>query len=196
MLLSLATTQGAIAPPVRTFARRSNLPLLPNQLWQIHSGVVRTLTWTEAGEVVTLGLWGPGDVLGIPLSSADPLQAECVTEVVARSLQPQDWPQVTDALLRHARQTEELLSMVRSGPVQATLIQVLNWLAQRFGNEHDHGRRIALRITHQELADLVGSTRVTVTKLLSTLERQGFIHRHQRQIVVRPDRTPFWHYEI
>ncbi|MGL4377557.1 MAG: hypothetical protein ACRCT1_14050, partial [Microcoleaceae cyanobacterium] len=41
------------------FPRRALLPNKKDGLWQIESGVVRTLTWLEDGTIITLGLWGP-----------------------------------------------------------------------------------------------------------------------------------------
>lgn len=57
------------APPTwlvtrQTFDRRSLLPLKPDTLWRIETGVVRNMTWFENGNLVNLGLWGPGDVVG------------------------------------------------------------------------------------------------------------------------------------
>jgi len=63
-------------PTFSTFARRSLLPLRHDSLWKIETGVVRTLTLLEDGTSVTLGLWGPNDVVGKVLSKADPYQIE------------------------------------------------------------------------------------------------------------------------
>jgi CRP-like cAMP-binding protein len=75
----------------RKFARRATLPLENNYLWQIETGVVRTLTWLEDGTIVTLGLWGVGDVVGRTLSKAEPYQIECMTPVKAILLPVDQW---------------------------------------------------------------------------------------------------------
>jgi CRP-like cAMP-binding protein len=187
---------GLSEPTHQAFGRRAHLPLPADQLWQIHSGVVRTATWTEEGAMVTLGLWSAGDILGRALSSANPHQAECLTEVTASLLPREEWHRVTDSLIRHIRHSEELLEILHCPQVEASLLRVLNWLAQRFGQESKFGRRIELRLTHQELAELIGSTRVTVTRLLSSFERRGLIQRQQRRITITQEAEPFWHYEI
>jgi CRP-like cAMP-binding protein len=79
---------------------------------------------------------------------------------------------------------------------ESSLLRLLAWLANRFGQEVEQGQRIALRLTHQDIADLIGLTRVTVTRLLNDFERQGIIQRKERQFIVLHDRLPFWHYEI
>ncbi|NJR53028.1 MAG: Crp/Fnr family transcriptional regulator, partial [Leptolyngbyaceae cyanobacterium CSU_1_3] len=53
--------------------------------------------------------------------------------------------------------------------------QLLDWLADKFGHESDQGQLIQLRLTHQDIADTLGTTRVTVTLLLSQFEQQGRI---------------------
>jgi CRP-like cAMP-binding protein len=55
---------------------------------------------------------------------------------------------------------------------------------------------IDLRLTHQDIAEIIGSTRVTVTRLLNAFEKQGIIQRMQRRFIVLHDQPNFWHYEI
>jgi CRP-like cAMP-binding protein len=45
------------------FRRREILRLQPNQIWQIETGFVRTTTWTQSGDIHTLGIWGAGDIV-------------------------------------------------------------------------------------------------------------------------------------
>lgn len=60
------------------------------------------------------------------------------------------------------------------------LTKLLIWLAQKFGSKVSQGILIELRLTHHELADMIGSTRVTVTRLLNQLDKE--------KIIVRPCR--------
>lgn len=76
------------------------------------------------------------------------------------------------------------------------LLRLFGWLAKRFSQEVEQGKLIALRLTHQDIAEIIGSTRVTVTRLLNTFEKQGIIQRVQRHFIVLHDQLPFWHYEI
>jgi CRP-like cAMP-binding protein len=79
---------------------------------------------------------------------------------------------------------------------ESSLLQLLTWLAKRFGQEVEQGKLIDLRLTHQDIAELIGLTRVTVTRVLSDLEKQGMIQRQERHFIVLYDQSPFWHYEI
>jgi CRP-like cAMP-binding protein len=178
------------------FSRRSLLPLGANYLWKIESGVVRTLTWLEDGTTVTLGLWGVGDVVGRVLSTAEPYQIECLTPVEVTLLSLDKWYQVNEAIIRHSQQIQELLQIVHCRSVDASLLKLLAWLAKKFGQEVEKGQLIELRLTHQEISETIGTTRVTVTRLLNDFEKQGIIQRLPRKFIVLQEKQPLWHYEI
>jgi len=180
------TTHLAVPPNLRqqTFNRRDVIPLQPNCLWKIEQGIVRTTTWGESGALTTLGYWGTGDVVGRPLSQTDPYQIECLTNVKASILPLHLWYQALTAVLRHIQQVEELLNIVHSKPAQRCLTQFLLWLAAKFGCEVNQGKLITLRLTHQEIAETLGMTRVTVTRLLNQFERDGMIQRYRQRLIV------------
>jgi len=166
------------------FSRNDCLPSRPDLLWSVEWGIVRTLTWNEEGAMITLGYWGAGDVVGQPLSGVYPFQIDCLTSVEATSIPYQQWHQVLDGIMAHSRQSEELFSIVRSERVYNRLDKLLIWLGNKFGRTVSQGILIDLRLTHQNLAELIGTTRVTVTKLLKVLEAEGKILRQQRHYIV------------
>ena len=180
-----------IYPPVlianlsqRTFNRHDLIPLQPDVLWQIEQGTVRSLTWSEEGTPLTLGYWSVGDVVGQPLSSVQSYQIECLTSVEASCIPAHQWNQALDAIFRHNRQVEELLCIVRQQSTHERLRQLLIWLARKFGRSVESGQLINLRLTHQDIAEVIGATRVTVTRLLSRFEQEGIIHRPRRHLIL------------
>lgn len=180
----------------RIFARRALIPLERDYLWQISTGVVRTLTYSEDGTAITLGLWGAGDIAGRALSKANSYQIECLTPVEATILPLSRWQEANEALLRHIQQVQEFLEILHCRSVDASLLRLLNWLAKRFGREIEQGQLIDLRLTHQEIAEIIGATRVTVTRTLNEFEKQGIIQRLPQRFIVLHEQQPFWHYEI
>jgi CRP-like cAMP-binding protein len=111
------------------FGRRSLLPLGQDYLWHIETGVVRTLTWLEDGTTVTLGIWGPGDVVSRVLSKAEPYQIECLTPVEVILLPLNRWHQVTEAMIRHIQQFQEFLQILHCRSVEDSLLQLLQQIA-------------------------------------------------------------------
>lgn len=174
---------------------RSVLPLKPSSLWKIEVGVVRTVTWHEDGTLVTLGVWGAGDLVGQAFSKIEPYQIECLSRVEAIILPLEECLPMTDVLLSHIQQVEELMVIRSYKTVEIMLIKLLGWLAKKFGRVVEQGHLIDLRLTHQDIADLLNSTRVTITRALTQLEAQGLIYRLSlHRIVLKEEQI--WHYEI
>lgn len=169
----------------RVFSRRELIPPRQDLLWKIERGAVRTFTWSEQGTLITLGYWGANDVVGYPLSRLNPYQIECLTSVEMSILPTGLWEQAFDAMLLHIQQAEELLSIVHRKPVSLRLWQFLIWLAEKFGRDVEQGRLIDLGITHQEIAEVINTTRVSVTRLLQQFEEEGILLRYQRRLILR-----------
>lgn len=177
----------AVFPPQlapRNFNRYDCLPLWPEALWKIERGIIRTITWTAEGRIISLGYWGPGDIIGQPLSRLDPYQLECRTAVTVSLIPPTQWPSQVDRILAHIRDAEELHSIVQSSGTDQRLLNFLIWLGKKFGYSTEAGRLIDLRLTHLEIADVIGATRVSVTRMMQRLEHQGYISRPRRHYVV------------
>ncbi len=167
------------------FSRRQIMPIQNHILWRIERGAVRTLTWNEDGTFTTLGYWGVGDIIGYPLSKIQPYQIECLTSVEVSILPSHLWHQDIDALLSHIQQSEKLLSIVHRKPVSLRLWQFLVWLGEKFGRNVEQGKLIDLNVTHQEMGEVLNTTRVTVTRLLQQFESEGAILRHRRNLILR-----------
>jgi len=184
-----------VSPLRQKFSVRSPLPVKQQSLWRIEVGAVRTLTWLEDGTPISMGLWGPGDIVGQALSTLDPYQIECLTAVEASLLPLDREPIPNEWILNHLRQAESLLVIRSYRRVDLMLVKLLGLLAKRFGREVESGNLIDLRLTHQDLAELMGTTRVTVTRILGQFEEQGLIERLSlHRIVLKEYET--WHYEI
>jgi len=177
------------------FSARAALTTQPDRLWQIESGFVRTLTWLEDGTNVALGIWGEGDVVGIPLSQADPFQIECITRVEAIALTFSKLQNPSKVLLTHLHQAEALMQIHSQKRIDVKLLKFLEWLDKRFGQDVETGRLINLRLTHQDIADTIGSTRVTVTRMLNQFEKQGLIQCLPLQRIIVHEQE-LWHYQI
>ena len=166
------------------FAPSELIPLKSEFYWLLQKGIVKTRAWTEEGHPITLGYWGERDVIGQPLSLVYPCQAKCITKVQALLIPAHQANNISDFIHHHVRQTEELLYIMRSDRMYERLCKILRWLGSKFGTEIEIGQLIELHITHQELAEIIGSTRVTVTKIVNQLEKEGFLTRPERNTIV------------
>ncbi|MBD2663390.1 putative Transcriptional Regulator, Crp/Fnr family [Richelia sinica FACHB-800] len=195
MSLYPGLTQLPIKDTRQYFARRSLLPDQKNTIWQIETGFVRTFTYLEDGTTVALGLWGPGDMVGTAFSQVKPYQIECLTKVEVNLIPLGEYSEIAQTLLHHIQQAEELMIIRSYKKVETMLIKLLAWLSKKFGSEVEKGRLIDMRLTHEDLAEMIGSTRVTITRILGQLEQEGLIDRLSlHRIVLREEEV--WYYEI
>ena len=78
-------------------------------------------------------------------------------------------------MLSHIQRTQELLRILHSRKIKLRLLRLLKWLADRFGNHLPEGQILDIRLTHQEIADIISTSRVTVTRLLNQFEQENKI---------------------
>jgi CRP/FNR family transcriptional regulator, cyclic AMP receptor protein len=84
------------------------------------------------------------------------------------------------ARLRQVWQTQSVSSSTADARIRMGIYQ----LAKKHGIRDAHGTIIDLKITHQELAEMVGTSRETVTRTLAHLREQGIIEIEQRRITL------------
>lgn len=190
-----SVSQQIFQTPPSFISRRNYLRGDPKFFWLIRKGFVRTFTYTENVNTVTLGIWGRGDIISPSLSSVPNYFIEAMTAVEAIPIYTQNWQPPTELILKYWQQTERLLLARAEMSVSLILMNILNWLSKRFGQLDDKGLLIDLNLTHQDLSELCGTSRVTVTRLLKKFEEDGLILRDSRKITLVSTTKP-WHYEI
>lgn len=168
----------------RVLKRHQLIPSRCDSLWRIECGFVRTTTVNEDGALIVLGYWGGEDIVGHAMSQVEAYQIECLTPVEVSLLPQEQWNQSVDALVKHIQQLEELLSILSHHPAQQKLWKFLKFLGQRFGVEVEQGRLIPMLLSHEEIAETINTTRVTVTRLLQTFEYEGKLLRQKKQLIL------------
>ncbi|MDR7521166.1 MAG: Crp/Fnr family transcriptional regulator [Armatimonadota bacterium] len=91
---------------------------------------------------------------------------------------------VMKVLAERLRRAEEAIENLSFRDVPERLATLLVRLAEAYGESHGQGRRLALRVTHQDLASMIGATRETVTNVLARFRDEGLIAVEDRHIVV------------
>jgi CRP-like cAMP-binding protein len=154
-------------------------------------GVVQLSTLYPNGDEGLLGLACPSMPFGVPFSQLNPYEAIALTDVVLMRIhimEIEQSPRLAQGLFRELtrrlQQTESLLAIAGHRRVDERLRQLLSLLRQDLGQVTSNGIRLSTRLTHQQLAGLIGTTRVTVTRLLKDFREEGWIetdeHRHLR----------------
>ena len=84
------------------------------------------------------------------------------------------------------RQSDEAIESLLSREVSVRLARLLLNLGERFGETNGSGTVLNLRLTHQDLANMIVSTREAVSKVMSEFQRVGLIEVRNRRICLSP----------
>ncbi|MBE9203034.1 Crp/Fnr family transcriptional regulator [Synechocystis salina] len=178
----LNTLVGLDSQPLQFYERGDIVPPKDQGCWQIYRGVLQVSQWTLGGDEVLMGWAQPGSFVGLDFSAnqRETYQIRALTDVYLRGYSLQMITNnaklcrlVLDQTLQQVRQREALLAIAGYKRVDERLQGLLNLLGQELGQPTTGGLRLSVRLTHQMLANAIGTTRVTVTRLLGEFQAQG-----------------------
>jgi CRP/FNR family cyclic AMP-dependent transcriptional regulator len=169
-------------------------------LYLVTSGAVRLAAVLLSGREVVVGMLGAGDVFGeIALlgGGPSPVEARAVGEAEVAALPVSS---IYAVVRRNPAWATELLRLVASRlhrtaaaleealahDVPTRLSRRLCELARHHGVREDGGVRLLLPLTQEDLGRMVGASRESVNKGLSTLSARGLIRSERRRYVI-PD---------
>ena len=171
-------------------------------LYIILSGRLRSYSVSAAGREITYGIYGPGEYLGEmsldggPRSaSVQALEASVCAVVTRHTLERfiEDQPQFAMFMLRQvirkARAATMSAKQMALNDVYGRLALLLDSLAKP---QLDSTRLVAERLTHQQMAALLGCSREMVSRLMKDLERGGYVLPKGAGWVVEPTLPKRW----
>lgn len=175
------------------------LPGDPGQsLFFVNGGRVKISKVTRDGKALTLDYCGPSEIFGetcLVDGGAREEMAEAMENSMITELERTDFEkllqvhaslgfQMTRLLAKRRRDVENKLETLVFRDVTSKLAELLLQLAEEYGVDDARGTLVALKITHQELANLIGSTRETVSLTLSQFKRKKYICTEGRKVII------------
>jgi CRP/FNR family transcriptional regulator, global nitrogen regulator len=169
-----------------------------DQLYFVLSGTVRLYKIYGDYKEATTALLKDGGVFG-KLSLVEgrwqDVFAEAVTEARVAGVQKASLERVVksdpefalrlfSSLSERLRQSDEVIESLLHREVSTRLATLLVNLSERFGEEDGTGTHIGVRLTHQDLANMIASTREAVSKVMSEFQRDGVIETRSRRIFI------------
>ena len=163
-------------------------------LYIILSGRLRAFASDANGKEITLGLYGRGEFVGetaldggpcsVSIEAAEPsvcsiVPRETLTAFIAES--PTFALDLLAKVVRRARAATESARSFALLDVYGRLSLLLNELAEP---QPDGSRRVAERMTHQQIADRVVCSREMISRLLKDLESGGYVAQRDRRLVL------------
>jgi CRP/FNR family cyclic AMP-dependent transcriptional regulator len=173
-----------------------------NALFMIHSGLVKIVRYTADGEGTILRLLGSGECMGeMALLDGQPRSAtaEALTAVTAVTLDREAlralvarrpelaWTLMSELSMMVRRVTQQLLDTVWLN-LSGRMARILLTLAEQYGEPGPQGTQIRLPLTHEELAQMAGAARPTVTLQLREFRNRGLLTTGRDGIIIhRPE---------
>jgi CRP/FNR family transcriptional regulator, cyclic AMP receptor protein len=164
----------------------------------LRSGRVKLSRRSPTGGEVIITLCGAGELVGfsgLSRSSTRLVTAQVIEAGEAAVIDEADFrafmashPAVAVAVIEVMRHRMEAvadaLTDIVSEDVPSRIVRLLRRLAQRQGHHRNGQWTLDLRLTHQEMANMIGARRQTVTTAINDLHRTGILKRHEHQIVI------------
>lgn len=183
--------------------RRGETIYLPGDpsdtIFFLRKGRVKLAYLDESGKRLTLMICGRGEPFGEMA-----LAGEEERTLIAEALENVELCAVSkDELLRFAEETPSLSFRITKlvglrfleienrledlifKDVHTRLARLLVKLGGRYGVPEDGGVRIDIRITHQDLAELIGSARETTSAALGEFQQEGLIEKSRSRIFIK-----------
>jgi len=168
-------------------------------LFVLVSGRAKVVLFGENGREMTLSILRSGDFFGeMSLFDGKPRSANVVAERDTTLLvlekeafmaQIQRNPQIAIRLLQEMasrlRSANEIINNLALHDVSSRLTRTLVSLAEENGEMQEEGILIRQRPTQQDLANMVGTCRETVSRALSAMARQGLVVSRGRSLLLR-----------
>jgi len=187
---------------MRDYRRGESIYLLgdpSDSVYLVKRGRVKLSLISETGRKLVLSLLGPGELFGEEAltgertrrltaeafedSSVCIVKREAALELILAS--PKLALKLMELWGRRLRQIQEKLEDLLFKDTEARLSCMLLELAKEYGKKRGEAIEIAFRVTHQELADLVGSARESITTMLNRFEREGILEKSRYSIIIK-----------
>jgi CRP-like cAMP-binding protein len=166
------------------YAAKQKIPLYGDDVWIVYRGIVQIQNLHYSGDESILGMLGPMMPFSRVFADLDSYDVHALTDVDLLRLSWQDIQQspalameMNHLLTRRLQQAEVLLTLLNKNQIGERLLRFLAFLAREFGKETPEGIRVDIRLTHQQIANMVGTTRTTVTRLLGGFKRASLLSK-------------------
>lgn len=170
-------------------------------MYAVLSGRLRVYLDDDQGNEITIRFLESGDVFGELALLSDTQRSanvvtieDCKLSVISRidfmeclTGSPKMALHIIRTLVRRIQEMTDEISALALLDVYGRVRAAL----ERLAKEHE-GRRVTDRLTHQELANMVGSSREMVSRILRDLKAGGYISTDHKRITIEHDLPSGW----
>ena len=187
---------------IRSF-RRNQVIFLEEEtgkyMYIVLAGKIKVTKTTPEGKETVLAIHQPGDFFGemaLLDGKTAPATVSAMEDCRVATVSGSDFQnylmrnekvvkQIIQVLCSRLRQVWAQVHSLSYSTADARIRGTLLQLSRRHGVPDARGIIIDLKITHQELAGMVGTSRETVSRTLAKLQRDGILQIDGRRIILR-----------
>lgn len=173
-----------------------------NRVYIMVSGVAK-LSIENRNERVLVGLVGPGEIFGVSSllpRTTRPFRCDAFTDCTVAIVKPETFVEASlgvplETLSRFLDVTVARwwMMLIRYANfvgvgLRERLAAALLELGSKFGVQDARGVLLTLKLTHEDLADLVGASRQRTTVQLKEFEREMALIRDGRRMIIVPEK--------
>ncbi|MBI2252946.1 MAG: Crp/Fnr family transcriptional regulator [Armatimonadetes bacterium] len=169
-----------------------------NTIYTIKSGLVKISKLSPDGKEIILVILSQGEIFGemtIMGEEFRDVEAKAMEDTLLCVSKKDDFLNIlrknpkfsfsiTKLISFRLKQIEAKLENLLFKDVPTRLAETLIQLSQQYGIATARGAKFKARFTHQDLANLIGSTRETVSSFLAAWKKDGIIDMEGRKIVL------------
>lgn len=160
-------------------------------LFLLKQGQVRLYQMNEHGRQFTLDILVDGNIFGETSSvtlTDDQVYAEAMTDTYLCLLSHKDFESFIEASPKIALKLIDILSSrlkdfyslsekIALSDVKHRLLYLLLMLSEKTGRRKNNWQSIEMKLTHQDIANMIGATRETTSTVLNELKKEGFLKK-------------------
>jgi CRP-like cAMP-binding protein len=172
-----------------------------DRVYYIKQGKIKLAYLDESGRKLTLAILGEGEIFGEMILVGEkrrehlaqvlqdavllPIEREKFLDLIARK--PWLALEIIALFGKRARDIEKKLEDLVFKDIPTRLSRQLLRLIHEHGEETQDGIQIGFKITHKELADLIGSARENTTSALNRLAKEGILDKKRYRIIIKDE---------
>ena len=170
-----------------------------NNVYILEEGRAKIYKLSSTGKEIILWFCLPGEIFGLAevtrAGSREVFAEACTNARVYRipreeftrflSRHPDTALQTIDLLSCRMRVLGDMLLNLVTDDVPSRLVKLLTRLASRYGRREGDTIFLDIHLTHQDMADMIGATRQTVTSELNKLKQKGVIEMKHHRIRIQ-----------
>lgn len=175
--------------------KKGTLILSPNSpieaLFFLKKGQVRLFRMNQNGKQFTVDILVDGNVFGETSSLSltdDQIYAEAMTDAYLCVLDKSEFEHFVEKnpkialkfiaiLSTRLKEIYSLSEKIALEDVKYRVLHLLLQLSEKTGKRKNEWQTIDMKLTHQDIANMIGSTRETTSTVMSQLKREGFIKK-------------------